>query len=433
MARDLGSDAAPREVPLRGWTTVPKGGQLVLDRPGTFLAGGLVAHGSIDIVIPRGVRLLASHKRSDYGPTQPDWYLIALRNCTGCSLRGGGTLDGDARAWDKVRAPGRRALVDWADPSCPVPSECRPRLLGVLDSRQVSVRGLALRDPVYWALHVRHSVHVALDGLDIHSEWGVANADGVDVDGSWDVDVRGCTVLTADDAVCLKACTPGRPTRRVSVTNCTLRSRSAAVKVGSETRADISDVTFGDLTILPSHRGLAIQLRDEGSVERIAFRDIGLHARHYHPSWWGGGEALHVTAVPRVAGGPLGRVRGVSVERVQARSETGVFVAGRVSDLRISQAHLTMAWRSGWPYAGLDFRPSDRGVVPGTTSHALFVTEGAAVAVRDSAVEYLRPLRPDWGSPLLQSQGGRSELQDVHVTGWCDAPSLLTTVNGDAV
>ena len=89
---------------------------------------------------------LAALQRGDYGATQPDWYQLLFRNCSGCSLSGGGTVDGRARLWvlpqrqqeereDRqlqqlqqrqrpVLLP-RKAVRNWADPSCPKPEECR--------------------------------------------------------------------------------------------------------------------------------------------------------------------------------------------------------------------------------------------------------------------------------------------------------------------
>lgn len=89
-------------------------------------------------------------QRQDYPGGQPDWYLLRFRNCTGCSLSGGGTLDGGGRRWvlpqarrqqqrkERVPAPGgwaqgrrqdadapRKAVRNWRDPSCRRAEECR--------------------------------------------------------------------------------------------------------------------------------------------------------------------------------------------------------------------------------------------------------------------------------------------------------------------
>lgn len=163
--------------------------------PVVYLSGSLRLSGSVHLVIPRHVTLLAGSQRSDYGPAQPDWYLLDYRGCRGCSLGGGGAIDGQgARAFVQlqpraaVHAAGRKALVNWEDSSCPKPGECRPRLVGVVDSARVSISNVRLRDPAYWSLHVLRSEHVDISHVDISSDWWIANTDGEG--GRWALGAR---------------------------------------------------------------------------------------------------------------------------------------------------------------------------------------------------------------------------------------------------
>ena len=75
----------------------------------------------------------------------------------------------------------------------------------------------------------------------------------MDIDGSSYVAVRNCTVITADDAICLKATVSraagGGPTRHVEVSNCTLQSRSSAFKIGSESRAEMSNISVSNVQV----------------------------------------------------------------------------------------------------------------------------------------------------------------------------------------
>lgn len=72
-------------------------------------------------------------QREDYGAAQPDWYLLRFHNCTGCSLSGGGRVDGRAQHWvlpearraAGVAGAGRKAVRNWGDPSCAKTEECR--------------------------------------------------------------------------------------------------------------------------------------------------------------------------------------------------------------------------------------------------------------------------------------------------------------------
>lgn len=80
-------------------------------------------------------------QRHDYGAAQSDWYLLRFHNCSGCSLSGGGQVDGQAQLWvlpppPQERQPagwagsGRKAVRNWDDPSCAKPEECRRAVWG---------------------------------------------------------------------------------------------------------------------------------------------------------------------------------------------------------------------------------------------------------------------------------------------------------------
>ncbi|GIL94141.1 hypothetical protein Vretimale_311 [Volvox reticuliferus] len=153
------------------------------------------------------------------------------------------------------------------------------------------------------------------------------NNDGIDIDGSSHVTILQSHITTADDAVCIKGTSGGRrAVRHILVSNCTLQSRSAAVKLGSETRADMSNITFSHLKILKSNRGLAIQLRDHGNIHDVAFRNIEVATRRYPGRWWGGGEPIYITALPRWLGSHVGSLVNVSFTNIVADVAGGVVV-----------------------------------------------------------------------------------------------------------
>jgi len=86
--------------------------------------------------------------------------------------------------------------------------------------------------------------------------------------------VENNTVSTGDDGICPKTSAGWGPLRNLTVYNCTVRSRSSALKFGSATDDDISDVLFENITIGLSHRGIGIQLRDKGNIYNIKYKNI---------------------------------------------------------------------------------------------------------------------------------------------------------------
>lgn len=140
-------------------------------------------------------------------------------------------------------------VINWDDPSCSRPPQCRPRLLGVRNSDHILLDSLFINDSIFWTLHIVNSSHVALSDLLIRGDPGIPNNDGIDIDSSEHVSVDGIDVDTADDALCIKTTERGRRTAHVDVRGATLASRSAALKFGSESVADMHNVTIRDVVV----------------------------------------------------------------------------------------------------------------------------------------------------------------------------------------
>jgi Glycosyl hydrolases family 28 len=316
----------------------------------------------------------------------------------------------------------RKLVHNWTDQSCAKPTECRPRLLGVRHSSNCRVGNLLLHNAVYWTSMIELSSGIAFRNVTIEGDWMIPNNDGIDVSSSMGVSISGVRVSTADDGICIKALTAGRPTRDVAVSDCVIRSRSSALKVGSESLADIEDVAFSNirvchhagsarchhrvqmmhadmpmrhvnipqpapgvpthadlpaqrlqfrsacLQILPSHRAIGVQLRDGGTGRNISFTDVLLTALRDVRSWWGAGEAVAITVLPRVARqARRSALDGVTIQRIHASSESGVVIAGesprgrkrrrRISNIAFSDVHMRMRRLSRRSGATRDLRP----------------------------------------------------------------------------
>ncbi|GAB4816175.1 hypothetical protein N2152v2_003221 [Parachlorella kessleri] len=360
--------------------------------PGTYRTAALLLSGTVAVYLPHGAVIEAGDRAH--------WYALRLHNCTGCRLTGEGSIDGRGQAWVRGSLPDRKLVRNFKDPSCTKAEECRPRLVGVEQSSQVTISGVTLIDPIYWSLHIHQSSQVMVSNVTIVSDFDIANTDGIDIDSSSDVQVTGCTIVTADDAICLKTTHPGRATERVAVRGCSLKSRSSAVKLGSESRADFRDITFQHLQIVDSHRGLAIQLRDEGSMHSVSFDNITISTRYYNQTWWGGAEPIYVVATPRTAATQLGSASNIRFSRITAVGENGFFIAGaagrRVTNLTISHTTLDLVKKTDWPGGSQDYRPGLRGLVHTGATAPLWLEHAEHVAVQRVKVIYHVPFREDW-------------------------------------
>jgi hypothetical protein len=290
---------------------------------------------------------------------------------------------------------------NFVDPSCRRAWECRPRMLGVVFSNNVQLNDFHIVDPIYWTIHIIGSKRVWMKHFSVHGDWQIFNNDGIDVDSSSDVELTACDINTADDAVCIKTTLEGVPLQRVKVHDCRLRSRASAVKLGSESSANMSDMVFEDLTVHDSHRGLAIQLRDAGNVTDVLFRNVSISKLKYDEmSWWGAAEVAYVTATPRFAGRVVGTVTNVTYEHISAVSENGIFISGapdqRVHGVTMRDMNIVLKQATQYPGGFQDMRPGPLDVSHSGGTAAVWVEHASEVHLEDVHVIYTEPARRDW-------------------------------------
>jgi hypothetical protein len=350
------------------------GGRVRL-RPGRgYLTGTLTLRGGIDFHLEGDARLLASDRPEHYagdvstpgspGTEAPGALLRAL-GADDLTISGTGVIDG--------RSPLFMERYDAAEEWW-IPRPFRPRLLVLENCARLAIRGVTFRQAPSWTVHLLGCRQVRIEGVTILNQLDVPNCDGIDPDHCQDVEITGCHIVCGDDAIVIKA-TAGHeaygPSRQIRVRDCRLESQDAGLKIGTETHQDIEDVVFERCRIERSCRGLCIQLRDGGSVRGIVFRHITFEARHHSAPWWGRGEAISFTAIPRTPQTRVGTIRDVLVEDVSGRAENSIRIEGlggaRVSDVLLRRVNVTLGRVTRYPGGVFDNRPTT--VAPPLEAH----------------------------------------------------------------
>jgi hypothetical protein len=352
------------------------GGGTVHVPAGTYRTGTLFFRDDVTLELDGGATLLGSTDPESYAAG--DAPLTALLVATGCenvALVGDGTVDANGTAFMRMDT-----RLDPADDPALAGGEYRPRqsdplrflspeeesepgdgplavgewrpdrTLLVHDCESVRLEGVTIRNAPHWTVHLLGCRGVHVQGVDIDNDLRVPNSDGINPEHTSDVTISDCHIHTGDDAISPKA---GRkfdvegPTENVTVTNCTLTSRSCAIKFGSGSVDDMRDHTYSNVVIRNSNRGLGIQHRGPGDVENVLFSDVTIETRLHTGNWWGQAEPIHVSSVPREPGTELGSVRNVRFRNVLARGEGGVVVQGTEGNVE------------GVSFDGLDLRMRD--------------------------------------------------------------------------
>ncbi len=272
------------------------GGGAVVFAPGVYLTGSIFLKSGVELRVDAGVELRAIQDEAAFpeiwtrvAGIEMKWPAALINVCDQAHVKvtGGGTINGRGEFWwDKYWGPDERGgmLRDyearglrWA-----VDYDCkRPRLMLVYRSTDVQLQNLTLKRSGFWTVHVCFSSHVTIDGIVIRENLG-PSSDGIDIDSSCDVLVQNCDVDCNDDALCLKAgrdadgLRVNRPTERVVIRDCVVRTGHGLFTIGSETSGGVRDIEVYNLKAFGTWIGFSFKsARTRGGVvERISIHDI---------------------------------------------------------------------------------------------------------------------------------------------------------------
>lgn len=309
--------------------------------------------------------ILAGTRLEDYPLEVGRWYAVLAEQVDNVGITGGGEINGQGLKFVKRFDERKNVMVSWNETGACYGDECRPRLVGFIGCRNVSVSNVKLIEPAYWCLHIVDCDQTSIHDISIYGNFDSPNNDGIDIQDSNNTVITRCHIDTGDDAICPK--TNNGPLYNLTATDCWIRTKSSAIKLGSASSFDFVHLVFDNITIFESHRGLGLQIRDGGNVNDITFSNINISTRYYDPSWWGRAEPIYITTCPRDSKSKEGSISNLKFINITAVSENGVFLSGSkgglVSDLKFSNMNIT--YRRWTNYAGglVDYRPGCSGLV----------------------------------------------------------------------
>jgi len=375
------------------------GGAQVLIRGGKkYLIGTLVLKGGIDFHLADDAELVVS--------TNPQHYtgggVITATGADGLRITGTGNINGRAREFmSRYDQPN-----EWW-----LPAGFRPKMFVLTNCKGLEVHDITFSEAPEWGLHMIGCEHVLVDNLKIRNLLDVPNCDGIDPDHCRDLEIRNCNIVCGDDAIVIKATRQSAdygPSANITVHDCVIQTQDAGVKIGTETTQDIHDIRFESCEIRSSSRGLCIQLRDEGSVYNIDFRDIHFVSRYHSEPWWGRGEAISLTAIPRGPQSKIGTIHDVRIQNVSGRAENSVRVQGskesRVRGVTLENVAVTLDRWTGYPGSLFDDRPTT--AYPGIEPHGnpgFSIRYADNVVVKHSSVKW-GDKRPDYFTHALEAE-----------------------------
>ena len=376
------------------------GGRVVIPSGRTLRCGTIALRSGIDLHLEAGATLQASAEDCAYTvrrktgglaggnpdeDTEPSTMFITADGCHDISITGRGTIDGGGRFF--IRAD----LGDIYEMS-----HVRPYTIFLIGCERVTIRDVTVRDGAYWTVRLSGCRAALIDAVTIANDLRLPNNDGIDIDTCQRVRIANCDIVTADDGICVKTCQESKEFGEcsdVTVTGCTIVSRSAAICIGSEISTPIRNVVVSACVISDSHRGLALKLSEPGGVHNVLFTDIVIETRICDSRFWGGGEPIYLSSYPWRGGS--GTARNIRFHNILARSENGVLIRseepGCISGVVMSDVRVEIDRWSGEPGGFWDLMPHPAGARIDHDTSGIHLERLADVRLENCEVVWAQP------------------------------------------
>lgn len=419
------------------------GGTVLLPAGHTFVSGSLQLRSHVDLHIEGGATLKASGNRDHF---RKYGSLLFAQQAEGFSVTGQGTIDGNFSAFLKEREEGGYKVLEpflglW-DPLYDIPGkdhpDGRPRIILLIESKAFTLAAFTIRDSPTWTIHLLGCEQVHISGLVIRNGMDVPNCDGIEIDHCRDVRIHDCDIAAGDDCLVLKTSRNFNqfgPCERVTITGCLLTSSSAAIKVEAEGSDTIRQAVIDNCVICDSNRGICVTNRDGALIEEMVFSNMTIETSLRPEMWWGAGEAIQVTNLPRRAGMAPGIVRGLHFSNITCQSESGLYLQGcqqaPMANLSFDEIDLQLRHASSLPGGFRDVRPVE-------SQPGLYKSQISAVYAEWINNLSLRGVRVQWGANVPAYYGAALEghhLKNFHsedFSGHAARSSSQNTILEDA-
>lgn len=277
-----------------------QGGGIVAIPPGRWTSGTVYLRSKVELHLERGAELRATAEEDLFPVLCATPYgnlpgviraLVVADRVHDIAITGAGVLHGN----------GDSEL--WGDDVLKEENNFRPALLFMRDCRQILLRDIRLHYSAFWTCHLLRCEDVLIDAIDLRTHHRRINTDGIDPDGCRNVRIRGCTIDSTDDAICLKS-TEGDVCEDIIVSDCVLTSRCCALKIGTEGVGTIRRVLMHHCLIRGSTMGVALYQKDGSTYEDISVVDCTMVCNDHFP--------VFIDVTPRDYRSPtVGRIRRV--------------------------------------------------------------------------------------------------------------------------
>lgn len=399
------------------------GGTVLVPAGHTFLTGSFVLKAQVELHLERGATLLASPHYADYSREHfsdavtdglfnetelPKRAWITSFRAHDTAITGGGTLDGNGRAFV---ARDLTYIYEMRDNGDEPQYLARPYTLHLIGSVGLTIKDVIIKDGAFWTLRLTGCEDVVIHGIRIRNDLKLRNSDAIDLVNCRRVRISDCDIEAGDDAICLKTTRATQiygACEDITVTGCTLKSTSSALKLGNEVFSTIRNVVFDACVVRGTHRGLSVHVGGPADVEHVIFVNMVIETCIFHEGWWGRGKPIYLNSTPWRNKDGSGCIRHVRISNVLARSENGAMLysntPGRVEDVVLENVRLELNKTSKWSGARQDLRPQKGEGLLEMPTNGFTLHNAHNVTLRNCVVVWGKN-RPEYYGKALSAEG----------------------------
>ncbi|HQW29397.1 MAG TPA: glycosyl hydrolase family 28 protein [Verrucomicrobiales bacterium] len=245
---------------------LPQGGTLLLTA-GHYRSGSLRLKSHMRLHLDAGALLQAPDEHTKILPI-PGWpsaiAFLTGSNIENLSITGAGTIDGNGYV---VRKAYESALGLKKQPG---------RLLYLGKSKNITIRGVTLRDSYSWNVQMTQCDHVSIAWIKVLSDVRLSNHDGIDLVGCSEVAVSDSFLFTEDDGISPKAAEDREISENHVYRNLVIWAHKAnGIRVGSESRCRVMrNFLFEDIHLLNCANAIRLDTFEGATYEDFTFRRI---------------------------------------------------------------------------------------------------------------------------------------------------------------
>jgi len=306
------------------------GGGRIIIPAGHYKTGTLILKSNVHLHLELGATLYGSTDLKDYQRVKSSYQslrtnvetvqLIYADSVDNVIIDGYGTIDGQGRVFPKL---------SWNDEGI-----TRPHLLRFIQSRNIVIKDITLKNSGCWMQHYLACDRLRIDGIKVTNRNNYNN-DALDLDGCHNVIVTGMIADSDDDGITLKSTSP-RLCEDITIQNCVVSSHCNAVKLGTETNGGFRNINIRGIVIKPSAdqkekffgqwigtSALSLEIVDGGTMENVSISDmtvigtespIFVRLGHRGRGWHFAEDATKPDSITTI-----GRMRGLYINNVRVR------------------------------------------------------------------------------------------------------------------